>query len=101
MPAKLETSLKVNDTPIDLNEFAHNYITQIVICAVSMLKGGQNVSSLAFNLEGKKVSLIINEKPVPLTPFPRDAVIGTFTGMASSLRGVREINKLQIDIKSV
>lgn len=39
MPAKYETVLKVNDVQIDLNEFAHQFITRIVICAVSMLKG--------------------------------------------------------------
>lgn len=100
MPLTLETKLKVNEIPIDLNEFAHNYITQIVLCAVSMLKGGQDVRSLAFNLEGDDVSLIINDKKVPLSPFPRAAVIGTFTGTVSSLRGVNKINKLQINIQS-
>jgi hypothetical protein len=101
MQDTLKTGLKVNDASVDLNEFAHNYITRIVLCAVSMLKGGQDVKSLVFDLDGDNVSLTINGKKVPLTPFPRAAVIGTFTGMVSALRGVDKIHKLQIDISSM
>ena len=101
MSAKLETKLMVNNTPIELNEFAHDYITRIAICAVSMLKGGADVRSLVFDLEGDKPSLVINEKTVLLSAFPRDALVGTFTGMASSLKGVHEINRLQITIHAI
>ena len=100
MSAKLETKLIVNNTPVDLNEFAHEYVTRIVVCAVSMLKGGSDVNKLVFDLENNKASLTINDKEVPLSAFPRDALVGTFTGVASSLRGVREINHLQIIINA-
>ncbi len=101
MPEKLKTQLKVNDSLIELNEFAHEFITRIVICAVSMLKGGTGVKSLVFNLEGEEVDLTINDKAIPLSAFPKDALVCTFTGMVSSLRGVDQINKLYIDIKEV
>ncbi len=100
MPSKYETVLKVNDVQIDLNEFAHQFITRIVICAVSMLKGGAEVKELVFNLQDNEASLIINRNTVPLSAFPRDALIGTFTGMASSLRGVHQVSKLNIEMKS-
>jgi hypothetical protein len=101
MAAKFETKLIVNNTPIDLNEFAHEYVTRVVICAVSMLKGGADVKSLVFDLEGNKADLVINDKVVPLSAFPKDALVCTFTGVASSLRGVHEINRLQITIQAV
>ena len=101
MPMKYETILKVNDIPIDLNEFAHEFITRIVICAVSMLKGGTEVKELVFSLQDNKPVLIINKKTVPLSAFPRDALIGTFTGMVSSLRGVDRVNKINIGMKAV
>jgi hypothetical protein len=103
VPDRLKTQLKVNNSPIDLNEFSHEFITRIVICAVAMLKGGTEVKSLIFSLEGDKVSLIVNEKTVPLSAFPRDALIGTFSGMVSSLKGVDRLNRannIQIQIKS-
>jgi hypothetical protein len=100
MPVKYETILKVNEVQIELNEFAHEFITQIVICSVSMLKGGEAVTELVFNLEGNKPSLIINRRTVPLSAVPRDALVGTFTGMVSSLRGVNRVDKLEIELKA-
>jgi hypothetical protein len=101
MPMKYETILEVNDIPIDLNEFTHEFVTRIVICAVSMLKGGAEVQALVFSLQDDKPVLTINEKTVPLSAFPRDALIGTFTGMVSSLRGVHRVNKINIEMKAI
>jgi hypothetical protein len=98
MDAKLETSLFVNNIRLELNEFAHRYITQIVLCAVSMLKGGDQVKTLVFTLDGDRTSLVINDVSIPLSPFPRDALRGTFSGMASSLRGVDKVNSLKIEM---
>jgi hypothetical protein len=100
MTTRRETGLSVNGQKIELNEFAHGFVTNIVICAVSMLKGGEDVKSMVFNLEKKQPQLTINEKAVPLSPFPRDALVGTFTGMVSSLKGIRRIDSLQIVIKT-
>ena len=100
MTPKRETELFVNDLKIDLNEFAHGYVTNIVICAVSMLKGGENVKSLIFKLEKHQPQLTINENAIPLSPFPRDALTGTFTGMVSSLKGVSRIDNLRIVVKT-
>lgn len=100
MTPRREAELWVNDQKVGLNEFAHGFVINIVICAVSMLKGGENVNSLVFNLEKRQPQLIINEKTVPLSPFPRDALVGTFTGMVSSLKGVSSIDNLRIVIKT-
>ena len=101
MPAKYATRLKVNEASIELNEFAHEFVTRIVICAVSMLKGGEEVKELLFDLGDNKLNLVINHKTIPLSAFPKDALVGTFTGMVSSLKGVDQINKLNIEIKAI
>ena len=101
MNKAFETRLLVNNLPIDLNEFAHQYVTSIVICAVSTLKGGENVETLVYNMDGAQTGLTINGLPVPLSPFPRDALQGTFSGMASSLRGVNKIDSLRIEMEPV
>jgi hypothetical protein len=98
MDAAFETSLFVNNIKIELNEFAHGYVTQIVLCAVSLLKGGKDVKTLVYSLDGNSSSLTINNLSVPLSPFPRDALRGTFSGMASSLRGVDKVNSLRIEM---
>jgi hypothetical protein len=98
MDASLETKLFVDNVRIELNEFAHQYVTKIVLCAVSMLKGGDRVKTLVYTLDGNQTGLVINDVPIPLSPFPRDALRGTFSGVASSLRGVDKINSLRIEM---
>jgi hypothetical protein len=96
----LKTKLFVNGVQVNLNEFAHQYLTRVIICAVSMLKGGENVKTLIFTLDGQKPELVINDNKVPLSPFPRQALVGTITGLVSSLRGVDAINSISIDISN-
>jgi hypothetical protein len=100
MATNYQTKLTINSVPVDLNEFAHGYFTRIVICAVSMFKGGENVQDLLYTIDGKKSKLVINGKAVILSPFPNAALFGTVTGMASSLRGVNTVDTLKIEIKT-
>ncbi len=46
-----------------------------------------------------RLSLYVNNVPIPLSGFPRDFIINVLVGMASSLRGVREIDNLEIFMK--
>jgi hypothetical protein len=100
MATNYQTKLTINSAPVDLNEFAHGYVTRIVICAVSMFKGGENVEDLLYTIHGKISKLVINGQDVILSPFPNDALFGTITGMVSSLRGVNKLDTLKIEIKS-
>jgi hypothetical protein len=100
MTANFQTKLTINSKPVDLNEFAHGYVTNIVLCAVSMFKGGENVKDLLYTIDGKNSRLVINGKPVILSAFPNSAFFGTVTGMVSSLRGVNIVNTLIIDMKA-
>jgi hypothetical protein len=93
------TSLYVNKERIALNEFAHNYVTNIVLCAVSMLKGGSGVKTLVFSLEGNIPSLVVNDLPVPLISYPREALSETFKGVALSLHGISTVNSLRIEVR--
>jgi hypothetical protein len=100
MAINFKTKLTINASPVDLNEFAHGYVTRIVICAVSMFKGGENVQDLLYTIEGRESRLVINGKEVILGSFTRPALFGTVTGMVSSLRGVNKVDSLQIEIKA-
>jgi hypothetical protein len=95
-----KTRLTINSKPVDLNEFAHNYVTRIVLCAVSMFKGGENVKELYYSIKGKESELVINDAPVVLGSFTKPALFGTVTGMVSSLRGVSQVDTLKIEIKA-
>jgi hypothetical protein len=45
------------------------------------------------------VSLKVNGKPIKLSGFPRDFVSGTVSGAVASLRGVDEVNTLELSLK--
>jgi hypothetical protein len=101
MADDFQTKLAINSRPVDLNEFAHGYVTRIVLCAVSMFKGGENVKDLIYTIDGKNSRLVINDKLVALGSFTNLALFGTVTGMVSSLKGVTTVNTLKIEIKAV
>jgi len=47
----------------------------------------------------ERISLYVNRMPIPLTSFPRDIIREVILAMASRLRGVGEIDSLQIFLK--
>jgi len=47
----------------------------------------------------EKISIKVNGKQIPLTDFPADIIRNTITGMLKSLKGVKEIKKVEISIE--
>lgn len=47
----------------------------------------------------ERISIYVNNIPVPLTPFPKDIITNTLVGMVSSLKGVKEVRSLKILVK--
>ena len=65
-----------------------------------------NVKGLADFLEEgfikpqkERISIYVNNIPVPLTPFPKDIITNALVGMVSSLKGVKEVRSLKILVK--
>jgi hypothetical protein len=46
-----------------------------------------------------KTRLIVNGKIIPLTAFPNEFIQNTILGMISSLKGVREIETVELSLK--
>jgi len=66
----------------------------------------QDVKGLADLLEEEfikpqkeRVSLYVNNVPVPLIPFPRKIITNVLLGIVSSLRGVGEVRSLKVLVK--
>ena len=47
----------------------------------------------------EKISIKVNGKQITLTEFPAEFIINTITGMLKSLKGVKDIKNIQINIK--
>ena len=47
----------------------------------------------------EKISIKVNGKQIPLTEFPAEFISNTITGMLKSLKGVKDIKKVEINIE--
>ena len=45
------------------------------------------------------VEVTVNGKDIPLTPFPNDIISNTLVGMVSSLRGIEDIDSIDISVE--
>ena len=100
MEKNLRAELEINNVSVELNPFVEEFLTQIVVGAVSSLKGAENIGDLELYLEQGNVQLFVNGNELPLTPFPRDVITNTIIGLGSSLKGVGKIDSLKINVKA-
>jgi len=100
MGKNLGAELEINNVSTKLNPFVEQFLTRIVVGAVSCLKGAEDIGDLEFYLERGDVQLVVNGNEIPLTPFPRDVITNTIIGLVSSLKGVGKIDSLKINISA-
>jgi hypothetical protein len=48
----------------------------------------------------EKLTIKVNDKNIPLTEFPEEFIKNTLFGMLKSLKGVKDINKIEIMYES-
>jgi len=101
MEKNLKAELEVNNVSTELNPFVEEFLTRIVVGAVSCLKGAENIRDLELYLEGGDVKIVVNGNELPLTPFPTDIITNTITGLVSSLKGVDKIDSLRVKVRAV
>ena len=100
MERNLKTELEINNVPVELNPFVHEFLTRTVVGAVSSLKGAGNILGLELYLERDDVKLVVNGNELPLTPFPKEIITNTIIGLVSPLKGVDKVDSLQINVKA-
>jgi len=101
MGKNLKAELEVNNVSVELNPFVEEFLTRIVVGAVSSLKGAENIQELELYLERGDVKIVVNGNELPLTPFPADIIANTITGLVSSLEGVDKIDNLRVKVRAV
>lgn len=100
MEGNLGAELAVNNTSIELNPFAEQFLARIVFGAVSSLRGAESIRNLELYLERGDVRAVVNGNEIPVTPFPRDVITSTITGLVSSLKGVGKIDSVKISVRT-
>jgi len=101
MEERFESTLWVNNDPIELNDFVEEFLAKTVIGAASSLKGVANIQNLELTLERGVVEVIVNGKDISITGFPNDIIANTLIGLVSSLRGVDKVEVLKINVKVI
>jgi len=92
-------SLSVNDVPIKLDYFVHNYIDHVIAGIIASLRDTGEIESLHLNIDNEgQVTINLNGADVPIKYFPNKIIKATILGIVSPLRGVGEVNKLEITI---
>ena len=46
------------------------------------------------------IKIFVNKKEIPLTEFPKDIIKSTIIGMLKPLKGIEEIEEVEIKIKN-
>ena len=94
--------LTVNNVPIELDFFVHEYLEKVVGGIISSLNDTGEIENLelAINNSGQ-VSIHLNEADVPLKEFPVQIIKSTIEGIVAPLKGVEGvINTVELEIKS-
>jgi hypothetical protein len=95
-----KAELAVNNIPVELNPFVHEFLTRTVVGAVSSLKGAANIADLELYLKRDDVEIVVNGEELPLTPFPKEIISNTIIGLVSPLKGVDKVDSLKINIRA-
>lgn len=94
-----QVSLVVNGAPIPIDyHFVESYIDLTVGGMLAALKDTEQIKTLNITIEGDKVSINLNNAQVPINDFVSRIFKNTIEGMVSPLKGIGEINKLEINI---
>ena len=96
-----KVTLSVNDMPINLDYYVHEYLEKVVGGIVASLHDTGEIDSLELTIDSDgQVKLNLNNADVSLKDFPNDIIKSTIFGMIAPLKGVGEVDRLEITIQS-
>jgi len=96
--ASKQVSLYVNDAPIEIDYFVQGFIDHVISGILNALRGTCRIKNLYFTIEGNAVNIDLNGSAVPTNDFVNKITRNTVVGMVTSLKGVNEVKKLEIEI---
>lgn len=97
--ASKQVSLSVNNIPIELDYFVHDFIDHTVGGIIAGLQDTGEIETLELSIEGDEVTINLNNAVVPIKSFVTKIIRNTIVGMVSTLKGVNDTNKVTISIR--
>ena len=93
-----QVSLLVNDEPIMLDYFVEGFIDHTTGGMIAALEGTGGIKDLEITIDGETVGIKLNGADVPIKPFVTSIIRSTVAGMLSPLKGVRDTNRVKLNI---
>ena len=94
-----EVNLLVNETPVNLNDFAQGFIDSTLGGMLAPLDGVGEVKTLDISIEDDTIIIYLNGAQVPTNLFVGNVFKNIIAGMVSALKGVGEVKKVELNIK--
>ena len=90
--------LEVNGVPIPLDYFTQTFLDHTIGGMLEALEETTTIKTLALFVNDGQLSVVLNSNKVRTNEFVTRIIIGTITGMISSLKGVTDISKIHISL---
>ena len=96
-----QTSLSVDEIPIDLDYFVADYLEHVIGGIIGSLHDTGEIDTLELNIDNEgRVTINLNNADVPLKYFPVEIIRSTILGMIAPLKGVEgAADRVEITIK--
>jgi hypothetical protein len=94
----VKMKLTVNGAPIPTDYFVEGFIDHVVSGIIEALEDTGKIKDLSLSIEAGKATVNLNGKIVAINDFVNEIVTATILGMLSSLKGVKNIKKVSIDL---
>ena len=94
-----QTSLSVNDVPIQLDEFVEGYVYHVTAGIIASLRDTGEIENLELTMDNEgQITIILNNSEISLKYFPIEIIRSTILGMIAPLKGVGEVDRLELKI---
>jgi hypothetical protein len=90
--------LSVNYIPVEIDEFVQRFIESVIKGILDSLKGHGGEHNINLFIDDDTVEITVENDTLQLNPFVTNFVKNTVIGMVSSLKDVKQIEKLEINI---
>jgi len=97
----MRASLNVNGQPLAMNPFVETFLTNISRAILASLKDTEGTDHAVFRIQGKKLELTANDRPVDLhmdRGFAEVVARDTLLGALSHFRGVRGWKEIRVEL---
>lgn len=97
----MRASLEADGQSVDMNPFVELFLARVAQAVLQSLKGTEGATRAVFLIRGKRLELLVNERPLNLhmdRGFAEVMARDTIMGALSHLRGLRGREEIRLEL---